>query len=99
MEVLRAFDRQHRATFEGAKYLATFKRDRPIARDLIRGYGLPRVLEMVEAFFGESRRFRRGDQDAYIGKAKPDFTGFRKQVPNLIARFEFDSAVVGGETT
>lgn len=93
MRVLRRFDELHARCFEGARYLAAFKKDRMLLRGALKCYGEARVLEMVQAFFSEIDRYRKGAPDCYIGKAKPDVGGFVRQIPNLLAAFEWETEV------
>ena len=88
-EVLRAFDRRHRATLE-MPYLSQVGRDRRCLRPPLKVYGKPLLLEMVEAFFNAIGRAQRGESDAYVGKARPDIPNFVRTIPALIRDYSFD---------
>lgn len=97
-EILRAFDKGHREAFAGAPYMAAFARDSKVIKDALKVYGLPRVLDFVEAFWRETEKARANPDDPTYaaGKAKPTIPGLVGQIPNLLRRYHFDSAPVNG---
>ncbi len=108
-EVLRAFDQHHRRTL-GVGYRpclpgggSGMARDIKLARSLVKAYGLPFVLELVEAFWmeqGEAREDGKQTYGAGPGTATPTIPGLQGQVPNLLrlggVKYRYQHSV-GGE--
>lgn len=96
-EVLRAFDEGHRRAF-GVGYLMVPARDQAVLKGPLKVYGLPRLLELVEAFWSETKKAQASPDDPKYaaGRAKPNIPGFIGQIPNLLRRYKFTSKVPDG---
>lgn len=89
-ELLKQFGEEHRRLYKGTPYLAAFKRDSRILRDMLQVYSLEFMQELIRSFWLAKMR-ARADDDYFVGRAKPNVPGFRGALPNLISEFDFDT--------
>ena len=97
-EACRAFDAAHRRHYEGLPYLCQFGRDTRAVQPALRVYGLPLVLEMIEAYWQE-RELAEGAPNEIryaAGRSTPSVPAFVAQIPNLIARYRFTAKPPAG---
>jgi hypothetical protein len=88
-EVLREFDRNHRALTRGIGYRCVFDRDQRVLRPLVEMYGPALVKEMTEAFFTELKKVRNIPEERKYWRA--DIPCFVRKVPDLLIRYTFDA--------
>lgn len=95
-EALRAFGKGY-ARVLGAPYHAAFGRDQKILGGIVRQYGLPLTVEMIEAFWIEQGRRDEPESKKLhpIAHAKPDVPGFLSQLPHLHKFYSWDNKPQG----
>lgn len=89
-ELLKQFGEEHRRLYKGTPYLAAFKRDSRILREMLQVYSLEFMQELIRSFWLAKQKARE-DSDYFVGRAKPNVPGFRGALPNLISEFDFDT--------